>query len=156
MFRTVFWKAFAEKHGIRMAHFDQGRMGHERTKPTTVGYAGMDLGELDGMRMLSSSVPSEWRDARDLSKKIALTKEWVAWAPGLKEALAVAMEKELPVNPMVKAMGKKMDKESWMAHVMNDHYPSRRAFGKIPCGRSVHVPSYKTRSTDHHSVEEGG
>ena len=76
MFRTKSWKEFAEKHKIKLVHFDQGKMGHERTKPTTIGYAGMDLGPLDGMRMNSPMSPSEWRDARDLSRRIALTKEW--------------------------------------------------------------------------------
>ena len=138
-----------------MGHFDQGRIGHDRTKPTSIGYAGMNLEELDGMRLLGSSVPSEWRDTRDLSRKIALTKEWVAWAPGLKEALVVATQKELPGTLTVKAMGKKMDKEAWMAHVMNDHYPSRRdcktcvqAAGRSKMHKRIQHPEAYTLSID--------
>ncbi len=131
MFRTVFWKEFAEKHNVKLAHFDQGRMGHEKTKPTTVAYAGMDLAPLHGMRVERPNTSTEWRDARGLNKKIALTKEWAAWAPGFKEALVEAVQRELKKQGhflhKAELQALKMDgKEMWKNHVMNGHYPARR------------------------------
>ena len=56
---------------------------------------------------------------------------------------------------MVGAMGRKIDKESWMAHVMNDHYPSRRdcktcvqAAGRSKAHKRIQHPEAYTLSID--------
>jgi len=37
IFRTKEWRDFQKKYNLHMLHFDQGPMGHERRKPTTLG-----------------------------------------------------------------------------------------------------------------------
>ena len=160
MFRTVFWKEFAEKHNVKMAHFDQGCMGHEKTKPTTVAYASMDLTPLHGMRMEKPNRSTEWRDARDINKRIALTKEWAAWAPGLKEALSeaiiVQLKKQGAFQHRIGLQALKTDaKEMWKSHVMNGHYPARRdcavcvqAAGRSKSHRRLQHPDCYALSVD--------
>ena len=50
IFRTKEWRDFQKKYNLHMLHFDQGPMGHERRKPTTLGTSMEVLLQLDGLR----------------------------------------------------------------------------------------------------------
>ena len=94
IFRTAEWKNFQEKYNLLMLHFDQGPMGHERRKPTTLATSMEMLLQLDGLRG-DPSQPAEDQSQKPLQQRIEASKRWACWAPGLKLALAAAIKQHL-------------------------------------------------------------
>ena len=82
------WKKFKEAYGMKEYRFDQGSFGHVKTKPTTVGTNMEMLEQLDGVRGAGSDKgPME----TNLEARMAASKKWAAWAPGMKKAIAMAV-----------------------------------------------------------------
>lgn len=94
MFRTAAWKRFAEVFELYKIDFDQGPMGHERRKPTTLFTTMEVLLQLDGIHGAPEHPPQDLRD-QPLQKRMEASKRWAAWAPGLKQALVVAIRQHL-------------------------------------------------------------
>ena len=101
IFRTAEWQAFQEKYNIHMIHFDQGRMGHEKRKLTTLATMMETLLQLDGMRGGPQQPPPDLR-GQPLQQRLEASKRWASWAPGLKLALATAIEHHLQVLDLSK------------------------------------------------------
>ena len=155
-FRTKEWQAFQAKFNVKMCHFDQATMGHQRRKPTTLALVGDDLLQLDGMRGSPPDAQQQAEDFQALSmdQGCQTSRTWAAWAPGLKEAIVVAVQLQLqrrdeelsllrqealltaaktgrPVpddelqRPSLCPLGAAA-LEQWRQHFLHDHYPSRR------------------------------
>eukprot|EP00435_Cladocopium_sp_Y103_P069412 s890_g33.t1 len=106
------WRHFMEAYGIEEVSFDQGPMGHERRKPTTVGTNLVWLKELEGVRGPGRVAGSH---GVSVEERILASQKWASWAPGLKRALMVALKHWLEV-PRVQ----RMTKEEWKTHLLND------------------------------------
>ena len=96
MFRTDEWRRFQEKFKFHKVDFDQGRMGHERCKPTTLFTSMTSLTELHGLHGPPKSPPEDLR-GQPLERRIERSKMWATWAPGLKLAIATAIKQQLQV-----------------------------------------------------------
>lgn len=94
MFRTAEWQRFQELFQFYKIDFDQGRMGHQRCKPTTIFTSMEFLMQLHGLHGPPSTPPEDLRD-QPLERRIAMSKKWAEWAPGLKLAFAVAIQQHL-------------------------------------------------------------
>ena len=94
IFRAKEWRDFQKKYNLHMLHFDQGPMGHERRKPTTLGTSMEVLLQLDGLRGEPSQPVAAHVD-QPLQQRIEASKRWASWAPGLKLALATAIKQHL-------------------------------------------------------------
>ena len=93
MWQTEEWKIFEKVFEMQRTSFDQGRLGHVRRKPTTLGYNFPQLHEvLHEMRGPGVEKVDKWSDEKDLEKKMAESRRWAAWAPGLKLMLRVALK----------------------------------------------------------------
>ena len=82
------WQEFKRRYQMEEVSFDQGPMGHQRRKPTTLGTNIPILGELAEIRgpgVVSGS------HGETVEERIRSSKEWASWAPGLKRALVVAL-----------------------------------------------------------------
>jgi len=82
------WQEFKRRYQMEEVSFDQGPMGHQGRKPTTLGTNIPVLGELAEIRgpgVVSGS------HGETVEERIRSSKEWASWAPGLKRALVVAL-----------------------------------------------------------------
>lgn len=96
VWRTQEWKIFQEKFNIKMISFDQGGMGHECRKPTTLAITLDELCQLDGLRgSASGGGNGEDRRSMSLRDRCQQSKQWAAWAPGLKAAMVIALRERL-------------------------------------------------------------
>ena len=107
--------------GLMEVSFDQGPMGHSRRKPTRLGTNIPNLAELQDIR--GHGQGGDAALAEDLTERIKQSRDWSAWAPGLKQALAVAIREALnsPVHQV-----KRMDLDAWKRHLLNGHLPYNR------------------------------
>ena len=94
IFRTKEWQDFQKRYNLHLLHFDQGPMGHERRKPTTLATSMEVLLQLDGL-LGDPSQPAEDHSQKPLQQRIEASKRWACWAPGLKLALAAAIRQHL-------------------------------------------------------------
>ena len=80
-----------------MIHFDQHPMGHKKRKPTTIATNMPELLELNGIRgePENEQKASEAFRSMSLQQRIQESKTWASWAPGLKEAIATALNKHI-------------------------------------------------------------
>ena len=80
--------------GLRLVTFDQGRLGHQRKKPTTVLTnlpAFEELHGLQGEGCDDGPLPTK------LADRIRTSKSWAAWAPGLVVAIKESLRRLLGV-----------------------------------------------------------
>ena len=147
MWRTNEWKDFAKRYGANLIHFDQGPMGHEVRKPTTLAVISLDeLNQLQDVRGKGTGPQTEAgnqiprpRETMEMNERIAQSKLWASWAPGLKAAIAEALRRWLFSNApprdviepneklkaQVMAVGE-VALQQWKQHFLNDHMPARR------------------------------
>lgn len=123
-------KSAAEIMGASFAVMDQGPMGH---KPPCLMVAGMpQMMELHGISGDGLGQPT----ATSLDARLAQSKEWSAWAPGLVAAIKECLKEYLArycshidgedeVQRKNQQTLKCLDMEGWKAHVMK-HQPYRR------------------------------
>eukprot|EP00435_Cladocopium_sp_Y103_P061147 s73_g22.t1 len=112
-------RAFAEKFGLKMVAFDQGKCGHSRRKPTCLltNLPGMD--ELQGLRCEKDHMGIEPL-AADLPQRLQQTSSWSSWAPGLTAAIKESIKK-IPMAGL-----KRLSLDEWQQHVRQNHTPYRR------------------------------
>ena len=97
VFRTVEWSEMAKKFGLRQVHCDQHPMGHQKRKPTTLGTNDAALDQLQGLR----GAPSDESEAAARYRSLTMqqrcqeSKSWACWAPGLKAAIAEAINQHV-------------------------------------------------------------
>lgn len=97
VFRTVEWSEMAKKFGLRQVHCDQHPMGHQKRKPTTLGTNDAVLAQLQGLR----GAPSDESEAAARYRSLTMqqrcqeSKSWACWAPGLKAAIAEAINQHV-------------------------------------------------------------
>ena len=165
VFRTKEWKQFQERFGIQMFHFDQHPMGHKKRKPTTLATNMQELGQLDGLRGEPENEARSLESFRamTLAERMQESKTWSTWAPGLKAAIATALNHhmrqsdEVPMpssRPAMKVISQ-VALEGWKQHYLNDHLPARRdcqhcvrAQGRSRPHRRVTHPAAFTLSID--------
>eukprot|EP00435_Cladocopium_sp_Y103_P055328 s781_g18.t1 len=70
------WKWMKEKHGFIEVHFDQGRTGHCKRKPTTLGTNIYDLRQLQELRGPGSS-PEREAGELTMEQRIQMSRSWV-------------------------------------------------------------------------------
>ena len=133
IWRTKAWQIFANTYQIRMLHFDQGPMGHVRKKPTTLAVKLRDIQALDEIRGPPCGGEESDQDRRGmpLQDRCDQSKQWAAWAPGLKVALVLALQDHLKRGcaPSLEAALRPLGQvalESWRQHYIQDHMPARR------------------------------
>ena len=109
-------KAFAEAFGMMLISFDQGPMGHERRKPTSVGTNLVALKQPEEVRGPGRS----YGLGTTLEQQLKDSKKWAEWAPGLKKALLAAVE------TFEGRRAARLTRDQWEAHLKNDHQPFRK------------------------------
>ena len=102
------WLSYADEAGLFEVDFNQGPLGHVSDKPTTVG---TNLPELRDLQGLKGEAKGPWKGD---SKQLA------AWAPGLVDAIALALRK----CPQYKVY--RVTPADWERHVANHHIPYPR------------------------------
>ena len=135
MFRTLEWQHFQERFGIKLLHFDQHPMGHEKRKPTTLATNMVELSQLDGIRGEPEDEPqaSAAYRAMSLQQRMQESKTWACWAPGLKAAISTALNRHLQrltkeppgAQPVLRPLNQ-VALEAWKQHFLHDHLPARR------------------------------
>lgn len=107
---------------LTKVRFDQGALGHQTRKPTTMITNIPEIMTLHGLT--SSMQPCSVPDS--VNARIAVSKALAAWAPGLK-ACCAAMIKRLSLEPppAIRVVAPD-DLEQWKLHVYNGHTPFRR------------------------------
>ena len=127
------WKWMKETNDFIEVHFDQGRTGHIKRKPTTLGTNIYELQHLQGLRGPGSSREGG-ADELTVEQRIQLSRTWAAWSPGLKNAIVTAVKNELDGRI------KRLTLEQWKAHLLNDHQPYYRGCRTCleACGQSRH------------------
>ena len=136
VWRTAEWQAFARIYEVQSLHFDQGPMGHSKKKPTTLAVAGLRdiqvLNELRGPpRGIAPEGPPQDRREMTMQARCNDSKQWAAWAPGLKVALVLALQDRLKrgINSSSEAALRPLNAtalDSWRQHYLHDHMPARR------------------------------
>eukprot|EP00438_Fugacium_kawagutii_P019184 Skav219373 [mRNA] locus=scaffold76:661740:669233:+ [translate_table: standard] len=162
MWRTAEWALFQAKFKVDMLHMDQGAMGHQVRKPTTLAVVLPSLRELDGIRGAPEQLSQvSRRQDLPLQERMAMSKQWAAWAPGLKAAIVVAVRQWLcnedqsslvpgrdghgaQCSVRVRPLGP-VALEQWKQHYLHDHYPARR-----DCAQCVRAAA---RGRPHRRVE---
>eukprot|EP00438_Fugacium_kawagutii_P010773 Skav218289 [mRNA] locus=scaffold2035:794479:803242:+ [translate_table: standard] len=100
MWRTAEWRAFQDRYNVSLIHFDQCTMGHKIKKPTTLGVVMGELQTLDGMRgNPEGGNDNTARSQMSMKERCAQSKQWAAWAPGLKAAIAEGVVRHLQRRP---------------------------------------------------------
>lgn len=144
MWRTQEWCDLAKNYQADLVHFDQGPMGHELRKPTTLAVIALsELHQLQDVRGKGVGPPVEGqqpprpRSEMEMGERIAQSKLWACWAPGLKAAIAEALRRWMfakapPKDPMVlqptptiRSVGA-VALQQWKQHYLQDHMPARR------------------------------
>ena len=136
VFRTNEWQQFRERFGINMLNFDQHPMGHKKRKPTTLATNVSELCQLDGLRGEpdDEARAAEAFRAMTLAERMQESRTWSTWAPGLKAAIALAVNRHInsledaPTNdphPALKTISQ-VALEASKQHYLNDHLPARR------------------------------
>eukprot|EP00913_Durusdinium_trenchii_P004009 g3713.t1 len=144
------WQTVKKLWDLFEVRFDQGRMGHSRRKPTRLGTNMPRLRELEGLRGPGHGAEDHRGDS--IQERIARSKSWAAWAPGLKAALVVAVRESLEKgDPQLR----RMDLNAWQKHLLNGHLPYSRecracvvAASKSKAHRRVPHPDAYTLSID--------
>ena len=72
---------------MMLISFDQGPMGHQRRKPTSIG-TNLVAKQLEEVRGPGRS----YGLGTTLEQRLKDSKKWAEWAPGLKKALLAAVE----------------------------------------------------------------
>eukprot|EP00438_Fugacium_kawagutii_P032909 Skav221774 [mRNA] locus=scaffold2426:73054:81328:- [translate_table: standard] len=154
MCRTDEWLSFEREFNMKRISFDQGCMGHLKRKPTTLGTNLVALWDLDGMRgggvyTGPTKAPPSMQPSKSMQERCAESKTWAEWAPGLKKALALVLQRWLETSPpssprrCLRRM-KPLTQAQWRLHFENDHLPARR-----DCRHCVQA---QARSRPHHRV----
>ena len=97
---------------------DQGALGHQRPKPTTLLTNMVQLKELDGI----TSKESGEGQRVDLQERLKQTASWSTWAPGLMAALKIVIPKFL-MGQAQQPMLSKLDLAGWKKHLQAQHVP---------------------------------
>ena len=108
-------------------------MGHVRKKPTTLAVKLRDIQALNEIRGPPCGDEEAAQDRRGmpLQDRCDQSKQWAAWAPGLKVALVLALQDHLNrgIAPSLETALRPLGQvalESWRQHYIQDHMPARR------------------------------
>ena len=121
-----FMKKFLEFAGLSMYTFDQGCLGHQAVKPTTIA-TNLALEHLHG-RKATMFQPSQVASSKDLARwapKLVeeIAKAIKAWAGrwGVEGDEAICLDEEHELHRLSKNV-----REEWQIHLQRDHYPFRQ------------------------------
>ena len=132
---------------------DQGCLGHETRKPTTLMTNIEEIKSLDGMRGAGGA--AKWPEDKD--QRIKMSRGLAAWAPGLVERLSMVVRRLAEQTTAVRALSAKerRDMEDWKKHCQANHLPYRRdcpvcveAAGRDRPRRTVECPESYCWSMD--------
>ena len=109
-------------------------MGHVRRKPATLAVVLRDIQALDGIRDPPSGTGPEVHQehsSMSMKERCEASKQCATSAPGLKVALALALQDHLQrgVTPSLEAALRPLGQvalEGWRNHYLHDHTPARR------------------------------
>ena len=134
------WWAFPEWHEIARvynmyeARFDQGKLGHARPKPTTLGTTSWFLFEALHGHVLSLSERARFGSVSgSIPDRVAVSSSWSCWAPGLSSLVQKAWfwwgkEQGLWDEVQVRQawLAKLTEQEMQRVHELNDHIPFKK------------------------------
>ncbi len=125
--------------GLKESRIEQGGLGHQTTKPSTLLSDLEEIQDIDGLKAKNQSqVKTKW--PTDLEERLQFSRSLAAWAPGLKKLLSeVICRLASHLEPSVKKLSLEELEEvrKWEAHVRQGHTPYRRdcAVCVEACGR---------------------
>ena len=116
-----------------MVHFDQHPMGHTKKKPTTLATTMEELGQLRELRGDPADAQQAAQEFKQLpmEQRCQVSKTWASWDPGLKMAIATAVnnyiqklekDHESPKQPGLRPLTQ-VALEAWKNHFLHDHLP---------------------------------
>ena len=128
------WDLLKELYSFHVSTFDQGKLGHERPKPTSFASNSWLLYEV----LQNQFLTKEERDCfpcgpSDADHRLKVSKGWACWAPGLAQAVRQAWdqwrheqsapEEILQRQILLKAM---TAEQRHQCHLDNDHVPFQK------------------------------
>ena len=128
------WDLLKELYSFHVSTFDQGKLGHERPKPTSFASNSWLLYEV----LQNQFLTKEERDCfpcgpSDTDHRLKVSKGWASWAPGLAQAVRQAWdqwrqeqsapEEILQRQILLKAM---TAEQRHQCHLRNDHVPFQK------------------------------
>ena len=122
--------------------FDQGAVGHQAPKPTTLITTLEKMKQLQGLKCQQNGM--KW--ASTVSERIEQSKGLAAWAPGLVDAIAqsvLASGTERQVKALSK--GERDEASMWESHFAAGHIPFRRDC--MLCVESMGRDRYRKRQS---------
>ena len=164
-----FWKWPETLHMARLLGLDfinlqQGALGHQTPKPTTLMSNLEEIKQLHGLKDENAKqgdlelhlweedlgVPSkQWPDS--LEDRLAFSKSLASWAPGLKNILANAILRLSRGDPpkCLKLSSEEMQSmKSWEAHIRQGHCPYRRDCAVCVESRGRNRPHVRQENVD--------
>ena len=156
---ATFWawpetEQFAARNQMLVAKLDQGPLGHERRKPTTLLTNQVEVMALHGV----AGPGDQTGRSGTVEDRIKESSMWAAWAPKLKEAIKASLQRvnrETLEEVRVKAARRPTRDEQWRMHVENEHVPHRRdcrvcmeAAGRAGAHRRIRAPNAFVMSVD--------
>ena len=97
IFRTREWQQLASAFNLQQYHFDQFPMGHPKRKPTCLATNVTEMQQLDNVRGAPPNEAELTNQFRSLpmGQRFETSSSWSAWAPGLKDAIAMAVSQRV-------------------------------------------------------------
>ncbi|CAE7301732.1 RE1 [Symbiodinium sp. CCMP2592] len=124
--KTEMWKSFKSVSGMAKATFNQGAVGHQALRPTTIATNYPEVLELDGdFDFGSHCVPTSLLDRASL-RRWSLQLELMVARAAVNYVPSPETEEEEAINCGAR-MSKltKDQKDAWTLHLLNDHQPYR-------------------------------
>ena len=118
-------KDLIQEHSFYLWHFDQGPLGHEKRKPTTI------MSSIPAPPDVLVSGPGHGVPAKAAELKLGgsspwPSSAWSAWAPGLKGILKREVVSVLDAWCSEKCCALLRDRENFLRHVVQGHVDFRR------------------------------
>ena len=115
--------------GLQKIHLEQGALGHQTVKPTTLLTNFPDVVCLQGLCCDKSKPRSQPQWPQDVAGRVQFSKSLASWAPGLKEILGkslVQLHKDKTSRLCKMTSAELHEVRQWEEHVARGHCPYRR------------------------------
>ena len=95
-------KSMADRWEWQWIQIDQGALGHETRKPSTLLTTVPEVIQLQGLQSSRNDQQTRWPD--DVNQRVQLSKRLASWAPGLKELLKKVIQRLPNGKPAIQAL----------------------------------------------------
>ena len=124
--KTEMWRSLKSVSGMTIATFNQGAVGHQALRPTTIATTYPEVMELNGdFDFESHCVPTSLLDRPPLRRWSPYLESLIARAAVNYTSLPMAVEHEAVECGAKLSKLTKDQRDAWTLHLLNDHQPYR-------------------------------